>query len=44
MNAPPDDLMEIGDAVPEGWDPSIRFARRGAAGLEPHFDRAAIDA
>jgi len=39
----PDDLVEIGDAVPPGWDPAIRFARRGAAGPEPHFDRAAIE-
>jgi membrane-bound lytic murein transglycosylase A len=42
--APPDDLVEIGEAAPPGWDPAMRFARRGAAGIEPHFDRAAIEA
>ena len=42
LYAQPDDLVEIGEAPP-GWDPAIRFARRGAAGVEPHFDRAAIE-
>ena len=43
LYAPPDDLVEVGDPVPTGWDPAIRFTRRGAAGPEPHFDRAAIE-
>ncbi len=42
--APPDDLVEIGEAALPGWDPAMRFARRAAAGIEPHFDRAAIEA
>ncbi len=41
--APPDDLVEVGEAAPPGWDPAMRFARRGAACIEPHFDRAAIE-
>ncbi len=39
----PDDLVEIGpgERLP-GLDPALRFARRTAAGLEEHPDRAAI--
>lgn len=41
----PPDLVEVGDAArPAGWDPEMRFGRRTAAGLKPHFDRAAIEA
>jgi membrane-bound lytic murein transglycosylase A len=44
LYARPDDLVEIGEDAPPGWDPAIRFARRGTAGPEPHFDRASIEA
>ncbi|MFZ1679638.1 MAG: murein transglycosylase A [Rhizobiaceae bacterium] len=40
----PDDLVDVDDADrPAGFDPALAFARRGADGLEPYFDRAAIE-
>lgn len=41
--ARPDDLIEIGEDAPPGWDRTIRFARRGERGPEPYLDRAAIE-
>jgi membrane-bound lytic murein transglycosylase A len=38
----PDDLVEIGPGEAADLDPSFRFARRTAAGLGEHPDRAAI--
>lgn len=41
----PDDLVDVpDDHRPAGWDPEIRFARRTSFGLEPYFDRPAIEA
>lgn len=40
----PDDLVAVGDDAPADWDPAFRFARRTEAGLQPFFDRAAIEA
>ena len=40
----PDDLVDVGEDGPLGWDPHVRFARRTEAGLAPHPDRAAIEA
>ena len=40
----PADLVDFGEMErPPGWDPEMRFARRTEAGLEPFFDRAAIE-
>lgn len=40
----PPDLVEVTEANrPTGWDPEVRFARKTAAGIEPYFDRAAIE-
>src|SRR6185369_496448 len=40
----PDDLVDVGEANrPPGWDPEMRFGRGTAAGIEPYFDRAAIE-
>jgi membrane-bound lytic murein transglycosylase A len=40
----PPDLIDIDDGNrPAGWDLQIRFGRRSDAGIEPYFDRAAID-
>lgn len=41
----PDDLVDVtDDNRPPGWDPDIRFARQGAAGITPFADRAEIEA
>ena len=41
----PPDLVEVDDGNrPAGWDPAVRFARRGPDGLAPYPDRAAIEA
>ncbi len=39
---PPDDLVEIAPGAAPGLDAAFRFARRTAAGLVEHPDRAAI--
>jgi membrane-bound lytic murein transglycosylase A len=40
----PADLVEVlADDRPAGWDPELRFARRAKNGLQPYFDRAAIE-
>jgi membrane-bound lytic murein transglycosylase A len=40
----PGDLVEVAEASrPDNWNPEVRFARYGDAGLEPYFDRAAIE-
>ena len=40
----PDDLIEVlADDRPAGWDPELRFARRAGNGVQPYFDRAAIE-
>ncbi|HSG94544.1 MAG TPA: MltA domain-containing protein, partial [Afifellaceae bacterium] len=40
----PPDLVDVDDGNrPAGWDQQIRFARRTDAGIEPCFDRAAIE-
>jgi membrane-bound lytic murein transglycosylase A len=40
----PPDLIEIGNGeAPADWDPALRFARATSRGLEPYFDRAAIE-
>lgn len=45
LYAVPDDLVAVDPDRPDpGLDPSFRFARRGAAGLAPYADRAAIEA
>ncbi len=42
--ARPDDLADVDDSNrPAGLDPSFAFARQGADGLEPYFDRRAIE-
>ena len=41
----PDDLVDVGDAErPASWDPGIRCGRKTPDGLQPFFDRAAIEA
>jgi membrane-bound lytic murein transglycosylase A len=44
LYAAPDDLVEIEPGSVAGLEPSYRFARRTAAGLAEHPDRAAIEA
>jgi len=40
----PPDLIDVNDHNrPTGWDRQIRFGRQREAGIEPYFDRAAID-
>lgn len=40
----PHDLVEVAESDrPAGWDPELRFGRRVAGGIEPCFDRAAIE-
>ena len=40
----PLDLIDVDDANrPAGWDRQIRFAQQTEAGIEPYFDRAAIE-
>jgi len=40
----PSDLVDVSDENrPPEWDASIRFARETAHGIEPFFDRAAIE-
>jgi membrane-bound lytic murein transglycosylase A len=40
----PPDLVEVLDTNrPANWDPEIRFAKKTASGIEPYFDRAAIE-
>lgn len=40
----PDDLVDVGDAArPASWDPGIRFGRKTRDGMQPFFDRAAIE-
>jgi len=40
----PPELVEVSDGErPPDLDPDVRFARRTASGLEPFFDRAAIE-
>jgi membrane-bound lytic murein transglycosylase A len=40
----PPDLIQVDDGNrPVGWDRQIRFGRRADTGIEPYFDRAAIE-
>ncbi len=40
----PPDLIDVDDGDrPAGWDREIRFGRHTDAGIEPYFDRAAIE-
>jgi membrane-bound lytic murein transglycosylase A len=40
----PPDLIEVNDNNrPRGWNSDIRFGRETASGIEPYFDRAAIE-
>jgi membrane-bound lytic murein transglycosylase A len=40
----PDDLCDVTDANrPPGWDAAVHFARRAGEGIEPYFDRGAIE-
>ncbi len=40
----PPDLIDVdGGNRPAGWDPEIRFGRQTEDGIEPYFDRAAIE-
>lgn len=45
LYARPNDLVDVEPAeMPDGWDPDRRFARSTPSGLQPYFDRAAIEA
>ncbi len=40
----PPDLIDVDDGNrPAGWDREVRFGRQTEAGIEPYFDRAAIE-
>ncbi len=40
----PPELVDVSEeSRPDGWDPELRFARATEGGLEPFFDRAAIE-